>query len=150
MTDAGEAARSRAAPKQSQSTTLPVAEGLLDASCASSSIAGVPSAAHDSVMEEFLYVLRARRPGMVADGPTPEEEPILSEHGAYLGRLASEGTVILAGRTQEADERAFGIVIFRAEDREAADRIAREDPAVKAGMMNVEIHPFRVAFSSDP
>ena len=99
-------------------------------------------------MDEYLYLLRAVRPRMVTDGPTSEEARVLSDHGAYLGRLASEGTVLLAGRTQEADERTLGIVIFRAEDREAAEQIAREDPAVRAGVMEAEVRAFRVAYRS--
>ncbi len=52
----------------------------------------------------------------------------------------------LAGRTQNTDDRAFGIVVFRAEDGPGARRIMDEDPAVLRGVMSAELFPYRVAF----
>ncbi len=40
---------------------------------------------------------------------------------------------------------AFGVVIFSAESQSEAERIMNDDPAVKAGLMTAELHPFCVS-----
>ena len=44
--------------------------------------------------EQFLYVLRATRPGMIIDGPTDEELRSTGEHFEYLEGLCEEGKVL--------------------------------------------------------
>lgn len=97
-------------------------------------------------MPEFLYTVRPTRPTMLIDGPTDEETSILTRHAEYVERLAAEGVVELAGRTQNADETAFGLVVFRAESEDAARRIMLDDPAVKHGVMAAALFPYRVAY----
>lgn len=82
---------------------------------------------------------------MVTDGPTPQEAAIVSDHFDRLERLAREGVVLLAGRTQDADETTFGIVIFRAADEAQARSIMQDDPAIRSGVMLGELHPYRIA-----
>jgi uncharacterized protein YciI len=53
--------------------------------------------------------------------------------------------VILAGRTLNADESSFGIVIFRAASGEEAQAVMKADPAVQQGVMQAELFPYRVA-----
>lgn len=95
---------------------------------------------------QWLYRIQPTRPEMPAD-PTPEEERIVSAHFAYLVALRDAGTLRLAGRTQEEAD-TFGIVIFEAADRAAAQAIAAADPAVAAGVFAATLHPFAVAVSS--
>lgn len=97
-------------------------------------------------MPEFLYTIRPTRPTMLVDGPTDEETSILTRHAAYIERLAADGVVELAGRTQNADDTAFGIVVFRADSEAAARRIMLDDPAVKYGVMAATLFPYRVAY----
>ncbi len=94
---------------------------------------------------QFLYVLKAVRPGMVTEGPTPDEAQVLDEHVGHLNVLAKEGTAIVFGRTQNADETTFGLVIFEAESAESAGRIMRLDPAIQKGLMSATLFPFMVA-----
>lgn len=94
---------------------------------------------------EFLYRLQPTRPTMLADGLAAAERAAVSEHVAYLERLAEIGTVLLFGRTQTTDAATFGIVILRADSPEAARRIMAEDPAIRAGVMRAELFPFRIA-----
>ena len=94
---------------------------------------------------EFLVVLTPVRPGMVVEGPLPEEMPVLAAHLAWLEQLAVEGRVLFAGRTQEADPSSFGIVLLRAGGEAEARRLAGQDPAVTAGLMEARVHPFRIA-----
>lgn len=97
-------------------------------------------------MNQFLYRLRPTRTGMVTGRPTERESDAIQEHGAYLRRLTDEGTVLLAGRTQRKDRDTFGIVLLVASDEASAQRVMEEDPAVRRGVMTVELYPFQVAF----
>lgn len=100
--------------------------------------------------EQFLYVLRATRLGMLTEGPTAEEAAVLQRHVAYLSALASEGRVLLFGRTQTHDADTRGIVIFRAPDEAAARALVDADPAVAGGVMLAELYPYKVAGYCDP
>ena len=55
------------------------------------------------------------------------------------------GELILAGRTREPGDKTFGIAIFEANDETAARKFMESDPAVVAGLMTAELHPFSVA-----
>ena len=94
---------------------------------------------------EFLYVLRPTRLGMLVDGPTAEESAALGRHVEYLQALTENGTALLYGRTQTADERTLGLVIIRAGSAEEAGERMAADPAVAEGVMNAELFPYRIA-----
>lgn len=93
----------------------------------------------------FLYLLRSVRPGMVVEGPDEREAEILERHVDYLQRQSEAGVVVLAGRTRDPDPSSFGIVVLQAAGREAARIVMREDPAVREGIMEAELYPFRIA-----
>ena len=92
----------------------------------------------------FLYLLKATRLGMLTEGPTDGEAVVLGQHLDYLARLGEEGTVLLAGRTQTHDESTFGLVILRGDEARAREVMA-SDPAVREGLMNATLFPYRVA-----
>jgi len=93
----------------------------------------------------FICRIQPTRPLMLSDGLTPEEESIIGEHFAYLQNLTEAGVVLLCGRTTTADDRTFGITIFRAESEDAAREIMENDPAVRLRVMTAELFPFRIA-----
>jgi uncharacterized protein len=99
-------------------------------------------------MNEYLYRTTPTRLGMVTEGPTEREREIVGQHFAYLSDLTDKGVMVLVGRTQNNDERTFGIAIFRAESDDAAQRIMENDPAVKNGVMHGELFPYRIALKS--
>ena len=99
-------------------------------------------------MSQYLYRIQPTRLGMLTDGPKERESKIVDEHFEYLQRLAAEGTVLLAGRTLNADERTFGIVIFVADSEDLAAEIVRNDPAVRHRVMQAELFPYRIALWS--
>lgn len=103
-----------------------------------------------AVQEQFLYVLRATRLGMLTAGPTDEEAAVLEQHVAYLSGLATAGRVLLFGRTQTHDDATRGYVIFQAVDEAAARALVEGDPAVSAGVMSAELHPYKIAGFGDP
>ena len=92
-------------------------------------------------MENYIYVLKPTRSTFLEDS-TEEERGIISEHFLYLQKLNSEKTVFLAGRTEQAE---FGIVILHTENRQQAEEIMNNDPAVKLNVMIAELYPFMIA-----
>ena len=80
-----------------------------------------------------------------ADGPTPEELPVLGEHLAYLQGLARQGKLLLAGRTTTEDDRVFGLALLDVDDEIEAQALMEADPAVRHGLMRAELFPFRIA-----
>ncbi len=94
-------------------------------------------------MKEYLYLIHPYRHGFF-DAPTPEEEAVLDEHFAYLEKAAETGIVLLAG---PCTDDTFGLVVFRAENDEAANAFMLNDPSVKKNVMMAELHPFRVSLT---
>ena len=99
-------------------------------------------------MPQFLYRIQPTRPGMLTDGPTEHEAAITDEHFRYLQALVAEGLVLMAGRTLNVDDRAFGIVVFVAASQAEAAELVQNDPAVKHEIMKAELFPYRVALWS--
>ena len=81
-------------------------------------------------MQQWIYVLKPARLGMVTEGSTPEEAEIVSRHFAYL---------------KNNDENTFGVAIFEAQDEAHAQAIMENDPAVKNGVMTATLYPYRIA-----
>ena len=97
-------------------------------------------------MAQYLYHLKPSRADMLCgSGPTAEESNSMARHVDYLQKLCEAGTVKLAGRTANDDEKTFGIVLLDVADEDKAQRIMRDDPAVSDGVMNAQLYPFRVA-----
>jgi uncharacterized protein YciI len=95
--------------------------------------------------KQFIYVLRLV-PRLRSDAAwTKEDNMALSRHFARFQHAIETGELILAGRTQEPGDKTFGIAIFEAKDESAAHRFMESDPAVTAGLMTAELHPFSVA-----
>lgn len=100
-------------------------------------------------MAQFIYRLRVIREEMLTEGPTAEEARITREHFNYLRGLTESGVVLLAGRTQTADDQTFGIVILQAQDEDTARDLMANDPAVMESIMHAELFPFAVALWSE-
>ena len=95
--------------------------------------------------KEFIYVLRLV-PRLYEDRNwTKEDSAVLEKHFARFQEATKSGQLILAGRTKEPGDKTFGIAIFRASDEAAARAFMQADPAVSAGLMTAELHPFAVA-----
>jgi uncharacterized protein YciI len=63
----------------------------------------------------------------------------------HLTAAADRGQVILAGRTDEPKDRTFGIVVFEASEDASARSFMESDPALVAGIMTAELHPYAVS-----
>lgn len=96
---------------------------------------------------QWLYRIVPARPELVTDA-TPEEQALVSAHFQYLLTLRDQGSLILAGRTQE-DVGTFGIVVFEAPDLDAARAVAEADPAVAGGVFEMTLHAYAVAVARE-
>lgn len=99
---------------------------------------------------QFLYqFMPGPRPELATDPDawTEEDEAIAADHFGYLQRATAEGTVVMAGRSQDGIGPA--IVIIETADEEAARAFMNADPFVSSGLFGAELHPFRVALSRE-
>lgn len=91
---------------------------------------------------QFIYLLKPVQRGQ-SGGLTKAEQTYLDEHVRYVEELARRGVVIVAGDTTcEID--TFTVVVIDAPSEAAARDIMHKDPAVWRGLMNPELHPFRL------
>jgi uncharacterized protein YciI len=95
-------------------------------------------------MEQWVYFIHAPREDFGAT-MTAEEQAVWGEHSQLLRRRLEEGSLIVAGPTLGRIN--TGIHIFEAPDRETAERMMNEDPAIASGIGRGELRPFRVAFA---
>jgi len=79
-------------------------------------------------------------------GPNRDQDPaaaarLQNAHLANIRRMAKEGKLVLAGPfTDDGDLR--GIYIFNVPTVEEARKLTETDPAVKAGRLTLELHPW--------
>jgi uncharacterized protein len=105
----------------------------------------LPSQTPQAKPKQFIYVLRLV-PRLYSDSAwTQEDKMALDRHFARFQHAIATGELILAGRTREPGDKTFGIAIFEANDEGAARKFMESDPAVVAGLMTAELHPFTVA-----
>jgi uncharacterized protein YciI len=95
--------------------------------------------------KQFIYVLRLVQRLHSDSAWTKEDEMVLSRHLTRFKHAIETGELILAGRTTEPGDKTFGVAIFEAADETAARAFMESDPAVVAGLMTAELHPFAVA-----
>lgn len=62
-------------------------------------------------------------------------------HLKNIGRLAAEGKLVVAGPFMD-DQEIRGIFIFNCETVEEARKLTETDPAIKAGSLTMELHPW--------
>jgi uncharacterized protein len=90
----------------------------------------------------FIYLLRLVERLHKDEGWTKADEEIVGRHFRHLKAATEAGQAIVIGRTLEPGDKTFGLVIFEADNAEAAKAFAESDPAVVEGVMTVEVRPF--------
>lgn len=98
------------------------------------------------VMKQYFMGFLMR----VADKPaldSAKEMEIQMAHRAYMGANAESGSLLIAGPFGD-DGDMRGVVIYDVATKEEADSIINGDPAVKAGRLAIEVHPWWAAKGS--
>jgi uncharacterized protein YciI len=95
--------------------------------------------------QQYLYVLRVAAPLQDESKWTDKHKAAAGKHFERLKKATADGKVILAGRTTEALDKTFGLVVFEADSEAAAKAFMEADPAVVAGVMTATLHPYSVA-----
>jgi uncharacterized protein YciI len=115
--------------------------------------AGAPArgdSSFDSVLAKRLgadeygmkrYVMAFLKSGPVKIQDSVERQEIQRKHLKNILRLAESGTLIVAGPFLD-DQSVRGIFIFNVETIDEAETITRSDPAVEAGVLVFELHPW--------
>ena len=111
---------------------------------------GTAAAQQGPQRKQYVYVLHLTQPMQVVRPWTEAETGVIAQHFARLAKATEAGKVILAGRTTESPDKTFGLVIFEAEDDEAARLFMESDPAIVAAIMTATLHPYAVALQRKP
>ena len=105
--------------------------------------ASAASAPEEYEMAKYQVAFYRKGPAWTPS-TTPEHQKLQSEHLAYIGKMADTGKLIIAGPfTDNGDLR--GMLIFRLDSPEEAKALAEQDPAVRAGRLVLEWHPWFAA-----
>lgn len=95
--------------------------------------------ADDYGMKQYVMVFLKTGPAKITD--TNQAKTLLMGHMSNMGKMASEGKLILAGPMMD-NTGLEGIFVFNVKTVEEAKTLTQTDPAVKAGMFSVEYHPW--------
>jgi uncharacterized protein len=91
-------------------------------------------------MTTYYVGLLYRGPNATTE-PTPETQKIQEAHMAHIREMAQSGKLLLAGPFSD-DGKLRGMFVFRVDSMEEAKALSEADPAVKAGRLVVELHPW--------
>jgi uncharacterized protein YciI len=69
----------------------------------------------------------------------------VQQHNSYMAQRLEEGTLVLGGHFQDS---SGAMMILKVGSIEQATEIARNDPAVKSGLLNVEVKSWHTPLSS--
>jgi len=69
--------------------------------------------------------------------------PVLREHAAHMTKLFEADKLVFGGPRVD---RVYGMGILETETAEEAERLMRDDPAVKAAAFRLEFYPVQGAF----
>ena len=98
------------------------------------------------------YVMKKYFMAFLKEGPTRDQSPeeaviIRNGHLGYMNQLADENKLSIAGPFGD-DGEIRGIVIYNVPTLEEATELVKNDPAVKAGRLTIEVHPWWAAKGS--
>jgi len=88
-----------------------------------------------------LYVMAFLKKGPNRNQDSTEAARLQEAHLANIHRMAEEGSLVLAGPFMD-DGDLRGIYIFNVSTVDSARALTASDPAVKAGRLAMELHPW--------
>ncbi len=96
--------------------------------------------ADDYGMKTYVFAFLKTGPNRSQDSTTAVE--LQKAHMANIRRLAEEGNLVLAGPFIDGNETFRGIYIFNTSSVEEARSWTESDPAIQAGSLVMELHPW--------
>src|SRR5690349_14417210 len=87
-----------------------------------------PPGVHDMI---YAYQLRSPRPTFVTD-MTDAEQAVMAEHSEYWKGLLADGVAVCFGAVLDPAG-PYGLAVVEVVDHAQIERIAADDPAVRAG-----------------
>jgi uncharacterized protein YciI len=93
-----------------------------------------------STMDRYLFAILSRGPGWTPER-TPHTDSVQAGHMANLQHMASIGVLVGAGPFQ-GNGAQRGLFIFHGVSVDSAERLCAVDPAVRAGRLVLEFHPW--------
>lgn len=90
-------------------------------------------------MKRYVMAFLKKGPNRITDSVVAMK--LQMAHLKNIGRLAKEGKLIVAGPFLD-DQDIRGIFIFNVETIEEAKKLTETDPAIQAGALIMELHPF--------
>ena len=90
-------------------------------------------------MKEYFLVFLKKGPSRSQDSATVTA--INREHLAYLTKMYNEDKMSMCGPLMD-DTDILGIAIYHVDTADEAKKLAESDPAVKAGRIAIEVHPW--------
>jgi uncharacterized protein YciI len=94
------------------------------------------------IMQQYFLVFLKK--GATKSENKEEASKIQEQHLAYFGDLYKKGIICMNGPFGD-DGDIRGATVYRVASSEEALRLASGDPAVKAGRLSVEVHPWWLA-----
>ena len=99
-------------------------------------------------MTTYYFAFLRRGPKWTAE-KTPETDKLQADHMANINAMAKTGKLVIAGPFENAGNYA-GVFVFKVDSLGEAKALAEGDPAVKAGRLVVDVHPWMVPVGSLP
>ncbi len=103
----------------------------------------VDEATQDTVLMQQYYIAFLKR-GPHRSQNKAETDSLQALHMAHLGSMYEQGFADISGPFGD-DGDIRGITIYNVPTQEMADSLANSDPMVKAGRLEIEIHPWWAA-----
>lgn len=97
----------------------------------------------DTILMQQYFIAFLKR-GLVRNQNEEEANRLQSEHLAHLGKMYDLGYADISGPFGD-DGDIRGITIYNVPTQKMADSLANSDPMVKAGRLQIEIHPWWAA-----
>lgn len=95
--------------------------------------------ADDYGMRQYVLVILKTGPAKPADA---ERQKLMAGHMENIGRMADEGTLVMAGPFLKNDFAYRGLYIFAVKTVDEARALTETDPAVKAGVLEADYLPW--------
>jgi uncharacterized protein YciI len=127
-------------PKVQEDVVSSEAVSEVETTMAYDSVLAEQLGADDYGMKTYVFAFLKTGPNRSEDAATAAE--LQKAHLANIRRLAEEGNLVLAGPFMGSDETLRGVYIFNTSSLEEARSWTESDPAVQAGSLVMELHPW--------